>query len=30
VQMIERGYVAEGYGPGVVNMCALARALPRR
>ena len=29
-QMIERGYVAEGYGPGVVNMCALARALPRR
>ena len=29
-QMIERGYVAEGYGPGVVNMCAPARALPRR
>ena len=28
-QMIERGYVAEGYGPDVVNMCALARA-PRR
>jgi hypothetical protein len=29
-QMIERGYVAEGYGPDVVNMCALARALPAR
>jgi hypothetical protein len=29
-QMIERGYVAEGYGPGLVNMCAPVRALPRR
>jgi hypothetical protein len=29
-QMIERGYVAEGYGPDVVDMCALVRALPRR
>jgi len=27
-QMIERGYVAEGYGPDVVDMCALVRALP--
>ena len=24
-QMIERGYVAEGYGPNVVDMCALVR-----
>jgi hypothetical protein len=29
-QMIERGYVAEGYGSDVVKMCALARALPAR
>ena len=27
-QMIERGYVAEGYGPDVVDMCAPVRALP--
>jgi len=26
-QMIERGYVAEGYGPDVVDMCALVRPL---
>ncbi len=29
-QMIERGYVAEGYGPDVVDMCAPVRALPVR
>jgi hypothetical protein len=27
-QMIERGYVAEGYCPDVVDMCAPAQALP--
>ena len=27
-QMIERGYVAEGYDPDVVDMCAPVRALP--
>ena len=27
-QMIERGYVAEGYGPDVVDMCAPVRVLP--
>jgi len=27
-QMIERGYVAEGYGPDTVDMCAPVRAPP--
>ena len=29
-QMIERGYVAEGYGPDIVDMCAPVRALSVR
>jgi hypothetical protein len=29
-QMIAKGYVAEGYGPDVVDMCALVRVLPAR
>jgi hypothetical protein len=29
-QMIDRGYVAEGYGPDVVDMCAPLRTLPGR
>jgi hypothetical protein len=27
-QMIERGYVAEGHGPDIIDMCALVRVLP--